>query len=428
MADPHTISILRQTDRSVVETFLRAAKAHGVGEIKINAGAAGGFGVSTSEDLPEELKKLVEADLSVIESAAIPIKGMAVNFHRGGRGKQVQDRSPYYDDVSFSVNEQQCALSGAQRIELITAITKAFQPVEPRRAVSGGLSEEQNELLAIHNSTLERLEKLNEQLIRDSEEFRRGLEAEYQNRADSLEKKHQERSDQLQEEYREKERELEEREEKLREKLKEIDDRENTHVRRELRRNILDEIRTRAQDMRLTKGTSRLRWPVHAVSAVLMLLFGSGAIYFAVQTGQMAGMEGVTTSALVALIAKQVVLSLGFGAISVFYLRWLNSWFSKHAANEFHLRQLQIDVERASWVVETAFEWKDAKGASIPNELLEPISRGLFPSDNRSEEEMHPADQLASALLGTASGVRLKVGDSEIELDGKKLAKMKRRD
>mgnify|MGYP000512327541 CR=1 FL=1 len=426
MADPHTISILRQADRNVVEVFVQVAKANDVDSIKVNAGAAGTFNVSTSEEFSQEVQKLMQADLSVIETASIPIKGFNVTFHRGGRGKQAPDRSPYYDDVAFQVNEQQCGLTEAQRLDIITLIAGGLEPVDPKRSVGSSVSEEQNQLWAVHNSTLERLEKVNEQLIRDSEEFRRKLESEYQARADALEKKHQERSDQLQEEHDAKERELEKREEELRKKIKEVDDRQNTHVRRELRQNILEEIRARAQDMRLTRSTSRLRWPIHAVCVALMSLLGTGAVYYAIETSQIVGVEGITMVALIALVVKQAVLSVGFGAISVFYLRWLNSWFFKHAENEFSLRQLQIDVERASWVVETAFEWKDAKGSSIPNELLQPISKGLFSQDNGTQENTHPADELASALLGTASGVRLKVGDSEINLDGKKLAKMKR--
>lgn len=428
MAEPHTISVVRQADRNVIDVFVQIANDNGVDTIKVNAGAAGNFTISTAEEYSADVKALMEADLSVIEAASIPIKGLNVTFHRGGRGRQVQDRSPYYDDIAFQVNEQQCSLSQDQRLAVITAIASGLEPVDPRRSGASGRSEDQNQLWAVHNSTLERLEKVNEQLIRDSEEFRRKLETDYQNRADSLERKYQERADQLQKEHEEKEQEIERREEELRRKIREVDDRQNTHVRRELRGNILEEIRSRAQDMRLTKSTSRLRWPIHAVCVALMFLLGGGAVYYAIETSQLVSGQDITTGVLLALVAKQLVFSAGFGAISVFYLRWLNLWFSKHAENEFSLRQLQIDVERASWVVETAFEWKDAKGSSIPTELLQPISKGLFSADEGVREDMHPADELASALLGTASGVRLKVGDSEVELDGKKLAKMKRDD
>jgi hypothetical protein len=56
--------------------------------------------------------------------------------------------------------------------------------------------------------------------------------------------------------------------------------------------------------------------------------------------------------------------------------------------------------------------------------LLESITRGLFtPADAPKEIPMHPADQLASAIMGTASKVTLKAGESAVEIDkpGKKL-------
>ena len=154
-----------------------------------------------------------------------------------------------------------------------------------------------------------------------------------------------------------------------------------------------------------------------------MILLGGGAIYYAIELGGVVRDNNITNWAIVATLSKQLLVSVSFGATAVFYIRWLNSWFSEHANNEFRLRQLQLDFERASWVVETAFEWKGAEGSAIPKELLEPISKNLFSPDENLRQDVHPADQLASALLGTASAVRLKSGDSELELDGKRLAK-----
>ncbi|WP_348719983.1 hypothetical protein [uncultured Alcanivorax sp.] len=123
------------------------------------------------------------------------------------------------------------------------------------------------------------------------------------------------------------------------------------------------------------------------------------------------------------LVGKQILLSGAFGASVIFYVRWMNAWFSQHASTEFQLRQFQLDIERASWVVETALEWKDAKGSTIPAELLGPISNNLFGAESTDSSVVTPADELASALLGTASKVRLNVAGSELELDGKKLNK-----
>ncbi len=70
--------------------------------------------------------------------------------------------------------------------------------------------------------------------------------------------------------------------------------------------------------------------------------------------------------------------------------------------------------------------WKDAKGTSIPSELLNSLSRNLFSeAKDKSDPLVHPSDQLASALLGSASMIKLKAGDAEIQVDPKKLRKSK---
>lgn len=427
MADPYTLRVPRQSDRSIVTLFKELGNEASVENITINMGAAGNISVPIVEgETPEELETLLQANSSLIEAASISVPGFNISFHRGGRGVPVQERSPFFDDIAFTFNKQQCELSETERLSLITHAAKALGPFDPNRSVDGGLSREQQQLISIHSSTLERLEALNEELIRKSEDFRQKLENQHQERADELEAKHQERSQQLQEEVNKKRKELESREDKIREKLKEIDDRQNTHVRRELRKSIIDEIRSRSEDMSLTRSTSRLRWPIHILCILLMGFLGIGAVYYAIELGNLVRYQDVSNWAIITTLSKQLLVSISFGATAVFYIRWLNSWFSEHANNEFRLRQLQLDFERASWVVETAFEWKGAEGSTIPNELLEPISKNLFSPENNIREDMHPADQLASALLGTASAVRLKSGESELDLDGKRLAKAQR--
>lgn len=130
--------------------------------------------------------------------------------------------------------------------------------------------------------------------------------------------------------------------------------------------------------------------------------------------------------ALILTISKQILYSAGLVATILYFIRWQNKWFEQHAQTEFQLKQFELDMERASWIVETSLEWKDAKGTSIPSELLNSLSNNLFrDSKEKNEAVMHPADQLASAIFGTSSMARIKIGDSELQIDPKKLAKEK---
>lgn len=83
----------------------------------------------------------------------------------------------------------------------------------------------------------------------------------------------------------------------------------------------------------------------------------------------------------------------------------MNRWFEKYAKIEFFLKQLQLDFERASWVVETSLEWrKELDGSVLPEVLLNSLTKNLFSDTSHGEEEqlLHPTDQVLSALLGNA--------------------------
>ena len=54
----------------------------------------------------------------------------------------------------------------------------------------------------------------------------------------------------------------------------------------------------------------------------------------------------------------------------------------------------------------------------IPTELLNSISKNLFTSEKGElEKVVHPADELASALLGSASKLKLNLGGNQLEFD-----------
>ncbi|BCO26152.1 hypothetical protein MIZ03_1032 [Rhodoferax lithotrophicus] len=63
-------------------------------------------------------------------------------------------------------------------------------------------------------------------------------------------------------------------------------------------------------------------------------------------------------------------------------------------------------------------EWRKETDSAIPTELLSSITNGLFVNPmSEPERVIHPADELASALMGSASKLKLKVGDGEMEFD-----------
>jgi len=113
--------------------------------------------------------------------------------------------------------------------------------------------------------------------------------------------------------------------------------------------------------------------------------------------------------------------ALGLVGSILYYIRWQDRWASQHAAAEWQLRQFQLDISRANWVIESGLEWNKATGQVMNEALVERVTHGLFVKENEPAQVLHPADELATALLGSASKVNLHTpaGDVEFNKPGK---------
>jgi hypothetical protein len=218
---------------------------------------------------------------------------------------------------------------------------------------------------------------------------------------------------------------LVERELELATRQKEVDDRNNTHARRELHKALKARITERAASLKVTPDTTRNRIPIHitvaAVTAVLAVL----VFYHSAALAQLPADASLTQ--IVILAVKPAALTIAMLGIVAWYLRWLNRWFERYADAEFHLKQFELDIDRASWVVEAALEWRLSQDKPMPEHLLETISRNLFSKSEKDESaDMHPADYLASAILGRASALNLKVPGGEISFSGRDMKKLQK--
>ena len=358
----------------------------------------------------------------LIAAASLHVKGFYISFAQGG----FNDKSGVFDEIKFheSANaNQRSTLDFDSKIDIVARVTSTLGASQTAR--KSILSPEHNQSLAIHESTLNRLESLNETLIEGSEEFRRKIEQEAFDLKQQLREDFQKRKDRLDQQAEKRQKELAEEQEELQARIKEIDDRDNTHVRRGLREQILTEIKNRSEHFSLTSGTNRLRLPIHIACIVSVAALIIALILYTEAFVRGVGLYGEKSdlTAVLLVAIKQAGLSIATIALVTFYIKWMNSWFTKHADAEFKLKQFQLDIERASWVVESSLEWKESKGSSIPMELLDRISAGLFSSHEGQTEESNPKDELASALLGTASQIKLNVNGNEVLIDGKRLRK-----
>jgi hypothetical protein len=409
------IKIPRASDRSVVETLKEVGALYGVSSAHISALGFSNLGqVNISGEVDGDLASLLELKSTLIDSMSLQLKGLGIGYSRGGRCS-VEQKSPVYDEIVLSQNQQQGELPNAEKLKIVALLNNKLKAFHPGRVAGKGASEEQTQLVAIHESTLERLEQLNEDLVRQSSEFRKNLEIQYSEKVAKLEEGNNQQRTLLADEHRKQLDDLLEREKQLQEKLKAIDDRDNTHVRREIRDKMLEDVKTRISNFGVSINTEKKRKPVYYGMLGLITIFSILLFYSGYEAKAAAATNSIS---MYWLWGRFTLYSLGLVGTILYYIKWENSWAEQHSSSEFQLQQFYIDVNRANWIIESCLEWRKATDSTLPKTLIQGISRNLFDKDHREKENViHPADQLASALLGSASKAKLRIGENELEFD-----------
>jgi hypothetical protein len=324
------------------------------------------------------------------------------------------DASSLYDKVTVNHGQQKDAVQFAK----LCAAAQKHLGATSLSNLSNLLGPEAQRHFEAREVALAKLEKLTATLLQDVENARQQREKEFREKEEALEKKHEKRLTDLEQQHEDRQKALQERSEELDNLRKELDDRAAKHARRQHYKDIKEKFKSWSEEFQVTKGTSDLRKSVLWMIVILLVLFGGVAGFFLFQS-----ITEQDNTHLIAAIVKQITFTLLFVSIAFFFIRWNNQWFQRHANEEFRLKRMELDIDRASWFVEMAFEWKDEKGEEIPAQIIDRLTAGLF-SEEGSEPSPEPHDSLAQALLG-ASRFTVKLSDgTEIEYDRKGVQKL----
>lgn len=454
MSEKFTIKIPRTSDRTVAQTFRKLATKY-----KVSGGSGRAAGGVQLEGIPLEnatsasWESLLKQNSALLDYAQVSIGGSTITYYRGGTS---DPKSPIYDEVQVSHSPNVGGVTNEERLSIAAFLCKELKAFDPERTPGNAVTAEAKQLEALHQSTLDRLEQLAEDIIRRTTETQSRLDEEYADKKRKVEEELAQKRAALEEEYAAEQARLIVREDALNAKLQEIDNRGNTHARREIRNRMLDDVKARIEKFGVSEATARKRIPVfRGIMALLGTLclvivftmfeietFHRRASSYSVAVDRVpsvvkevakAGSDSSSTAPappaavaqdqksdrteLYLLWVRLTILTLGLVGTALYYIRWQNRWAEQHSSSEFQLQQFYIDVNRANWIIESGLEWRKETASEIPDIVLTSVTKNLFNSQNEPPPALHPADELASALLGSASKLKLNAGDSVLEFD-----------
>lgn len=454
--------IPRLTDRDIAAKLevIQADIADGhMSPVHFGMFGQGISGVVFPSPTHEAWQRVLEGNGSAVETFGLSFNGVTLHYHRGGTNNE---RSPYFDEISITLQD-----ADPHRMQQAAELTALFRPVNvppPPNDDPGAAYR------ALQEARIGQLEQVLRDAVERAAEHNDDVEKRFLARVDDLDAQYVKRREELQAEVDGAREELRAEEAALEARKKALDDRGNTHARRDIRDRMLADVQARIGRFGVSQSTETKRRPVQVGIFILASLLAFFAVTTIIEIGRFedakyrtalamaaaskvaagttaastsaTGLAPATTnpaSAAAASVAaltepareavfdpaiywaawvRLTLLSFGLVATLVYYIRWQNQWAERHSQSEFALQQFQLDVNRANWVLESCLEWRKETASTIPRELLSSITRGLFvPAEAPAEPALNPADELAKAILGSSSKLRLKAGDSELEVD-----------
>lgn len=470
--------VQKATDKKLINTVLSLVEKYpkNIFQVHFNVSGLGGFNIASGDlkksiEENENIQELGKNSTHLISNIIIYSPNLLIDIKRG---ELIPHPSPLLDYVAITDHNHKApnheAIEPLNKIHIAKYLQNELLHIPTPELLSANLPQEYGALISLHNSMLSKLEEINADILVQTQQRTQDLEIGYWQKRQDLEDSFNNRSEKLLQELHDKQKALEksheeklslldQQKQELDERSSRLDDRDNTHVRREIRDRMLNDVKARINDFGVSKATNRKRLPVSIGLMTMALLFLLLLIINIININHLNAIAGnnyttsnnidnneqtATTSnslngqqkshnsdsatlkeifidsetSLIFAWIKLSIISIGLIGTILYYIKWQSRWADYHANSEFQLQQFYIDINRANWVIESCLEWRKETDSVIPAELLASITRNLFAGENRElEQVMHPADELASALLGKASQLKMNIAGNELLIE-----------
>lgn len=433
MADFVARATGKLSDRQILSFIKELA---GVAQPIVDAPSFRSGGISFRQD--EIAEVLVDDETYAIENASISVfSGAFVVFYARNRSKMgstnfdtnQREFSPYFDEFAYQANTNSSApikpeIGMSIAIERIVAKHLIFKVPEE---VSGRGDSAINLLQA----EMAALASLYRKMTRDATEARKVADEELKEKKAAIESQLASEREAISLRRQEDENSIAALREDLEQSRKALDDRNHMHVRRELREKITQQIEKRVSGSLLPAGSLWL----NSLIVSLIAACASVAGYFSylnfeilrssidVSKGQLSGSIPSFDWIMWVTLGRgsiSAIVSLGFIA---YLVGWLRKTYLDNVRASNELQRYALDINRASWAIETIMEMTEKEGSSLPDKWIEGACYGLFHSKSDEKGDASPLEALG-AILGVAARAEFGPNGPKIELERGQLKKL----
>ena len=301
-------------------------------------------GIQVGETAPDAADQLPVLQSARLNPTAGTWRTQTLRFHLPNGQASIAVNRDDSGAVRMSVSMPD-ATAPEDATALLLAVNERFTRFNRTAAIEKALGPELAEFYRRREDGLLRLESLSQKLIEQNEQYRRQLDSERDQERQQLAADAKAGREALEALLEQKDKEIAGREQALASEKASLDLRTAEQVRRDNVKGLKATIAARAKSFTLTKETMKKRWPVHAIFIALLLV--SAAVAAFGLTVPPAATQGPALWLQMVRVPGGVI---GFAFAAVFYIRWNDQWFRQHADEEFRMRQLELDIDRASWV------------------------------------------------------------------------------
>jgi hypothetical protein len=419
------------SDAQIVKLFEGVASEFQIDGVTVNYGQ-----ISTKID---EIKGVIGRQRSfIISNAKCDIengklsvqyaRGLTTISHQNGSQFSVRNASPYFDEFIITPTSSNNGIPARPTINEIAKLESIIRqhiilriPEEVDCVGSSAVDLLQKELAAIT--------EIHHKLLTDAIDLRQANTKEQESKLAELAEREKQSLAKIEAQKLKTEQDLAEQKASLEAKQKELDDRNHMHVRRALREQITADIQTRVSGALLSSRSRLLGRGVFGLSLVCAVASGVFSYWsyeaFAQVLAQPAAALNGREWALLVLGMRATIAVIATVGFLVYALAWLRRTYDEDVKLNNDLQRYALDLNRASWIIETVMEMSAKEGQSPPPKWVDGVTHGMFQSPGQADEGVTPLEALGT-LLNVTARAEVGPGGTKLEFDGKNLRKIAR--